>query len=123
MASAKQLAAFEKLQEFFRSKVQAEVRSDFARISPLPESRVVNKLRYYGLLSESDKLAFLDCCAYWASAYYSFVIKLPRISLTNHPFFSKWSQGPSWNWDFDNHALRPFGHYETDVLGNYCCKR
>jgi hypothetical protein len=74
------------------------------------------------LLSESDKLAFLDCLAYWASAYYGFVINLPRMSLTNHPFFSKWSQGPSWNWDFDNHALRPFGHYETDVLGNYCCK-
>jgi hypothetical protein len=124
------------------------------------------------LLSESDKLAFLDCCAHWASAYYSFVIKLPRMSLTNHPFFSKWSQGPSWTRDFDNQksvplmrsmvqqykidlhnkvhshvtkeqferassvrsikalelrkrvraALKPLGHYEIDVLGNYWCR-
>jgi hypothetical protein len=173
MASAKQLAAFEKLQEFFRSEVQSEVRSGFARLSRVPDSHVVDKLRYYRLLSESDKLAFLDCCAYWASAHYGFVIKLPQMSFTNHPFFSKWSSGASWNRDFGNvksvpllrsmvqqykidlhnkvhshvtkeqferassirsikapelrkrvrAALKPFGHYETDVLGNYWCRK
>jgi len=173
MASPKELLVFEKLQEFFRAEIQAEVRSGFARLLRVPESHVVDKLRYYGLLGETDKLAFLDCCAYWASAYYSFVIKLPRMSLTDHPFFSKWSQGPGWNRDFDNEksvpllrsmvqqykidlhnkvhshvtkeqferassvrsikapelrkrvrvALKPFGHYETDSLGNYWCKK
>jgi hypothetical protein len=172
MASAKQLAALKKFQEFFDSEIQAEVRSGFARLVRIPESHVVEKLRYYGLLGESDKHAFLDCCAYWASANYSFVIKLPQMSLTDHPFFSKWSQGPSWHRDFDNEksvpllrsmvqqykidlhnkvhshvtkeqferassirsikapelrkrvraALKPFGHYETDVLGNYWCR-
>lgn len=172
MPTRKQSAAFKRLQEFFASEIQAEVRSKFARLARIPESHVVDKLRYYDLLGESDKQAFLDCCAYWASAYYSFVIKLPRMSLTDYSFFSKWSQGPRWNRDFDNEksvpllrsmvrqykidlhnkvqshitkeqferassicsikapelrkrvraALKPFGHYETDVLGNYWCK-
>lgn len=97
---------------------------------------------------------------------------MPRLSLTDHPFFSKWSQGSNWCQDFadvrsvpllrarvqqykiDLHnkvhsrvtkeefdhacsirsikapelrkrvrqALKPFGHYETDVLNNYLCK-
>ncbi len=173
MATARQLAAFKRLQEFFDSEIQSEVRSGFARLVRIPESHVVEKLRYYGLLGESDKRAFLDCCAYWASAYYSFVIKLPRMSLTDHPFFTKWSQGPSWYRDFDDvrsvpllrsmvqqykmdlhkkvpssvtkeqferasavrsikapelrkrvrGALKPFGRYETDTLGNYWCRR
>lgn len=172
MPTGSQVAAFKRLQEFFDSEIQSEVRSEFARLVRIPESHVVEKLRYYSLLGESDKHSFLDCCAYWASAYYSFVINLPQVSLTDHPFFSKWSQGPSWNRDFDNEksvpllrsmvqqykmdlhkkvhshvtkeqferassirsikapelrkrvraALKPFGHFETDVLGNYWCK-
>ena len=175
MASAKQLATLKKLQEFFRCEIQAEVQSGFARLVRIPESHVVDKLRYYGFLNESDKRAFLDCCAHWASAYYGFVVKLPlpMLSLTDHHFFNKWSQGPSWNRDFDDvrsvpllrsmvqqykidlhnkvqshvtkaqfeHAssvrsikapelrkrvrgvLKSFGHYETDTLGNYLCKK
>jgi hypothetical protein len=102
MAFAKKLAALEGLQEFFRSEIQAEVRSGFARLVRIPESHVVDKLRYYGSLSEVDKCAFLDCSAHWASAFYGFVIKAPRLNLTDHPFFSKWSRGPSWHRDFDN---------------------
>jgi hypothetical protein len=172
MTSAKQLTSLKKLQEFFHSEIQTELRSGFARLVRVPESNVVDRVRYYGLLSEADKRAFLDCCAHWASAYYGFVIKMPKLSLTDHPFFSKWSRGPSWNRDFDDvksvpllraivqqykidlhnkvhsHvtkeqfdyassirsikapelrkrvriALKPFGHHETDTLGNYWCR-
>ena len=173
MASAKQLTALKKLREFFQSEIQAEARSGFARLTRVPDSHVVERLRYYGLLGEADKRAFLDCSAHWASAFCGFLIKMPRLNLTDHPFFSHWSQGPSWNRDFNdvrsvpllrslvrqykidrhnkvrshvskeqfNHAssihsvkapelrkrvreaLKPFGHYETDWLGNYWCKR
>jgi hypothetical protein len=173
MATAKQLSAFKKLKAFFLAEIQAEARSGFARLVRVPDSHVVEKLHYYGLLGEEEKRAFLDCSAHWASAYYGFVIKMPRQSLTDHPFFGKWSRGPSWNRDFDDvrsvpllrsmvqqykidrfnkvqshvtkeqfehassvrsikapelrkrvrQALKTFGHYETDVLDNYCCKR
>ena len=175
MASANQLAALKKLREFLDSEIQAEVQSGFARLGRIPESHVVDKLRYYGSLSEADKRAFLDCCAHWAGAFYGFVVKIPlgQLSLTDHPFFTKWSQGPSWYRDFDDvrsvpllramvqqykidlhnkvpssvtkeqferassvrsikapelrkrvrGALKPFGHYETDTLGNYWCRR
>ena len=173
MPSSKQMASLKRLKEFFRSEIQAEVRSGFARLARVPASHVAEKMKYYGLLSKSDKVAFLDCCAFWASAHYGFVINAPKMELTNHPFFSKWSRGPSWNRDFDNvksvlhqrwmvqqykmdlhrkvpssitkeqfehassirsikapelrkrvrAALKPFGHYETDWLGNYWCKK
>jgi hypothetical protein len=172
MASAKQLTAMKKLREFFHSEIQAEVRSGFARLARVPDSHVGDKLRYYGLLNKRDNRAFLDCSAHWASVYYEFVLKAPRQNLTDHPFFSQWSGGPSWNRDFDNvrsvpllrsmvqqykidlhnkvpshvtkgqfehassirsikapelrkrvrAALKPFGRYETDTLGNYCCR-
>ena len=173
MPSSKQMASLKRLKEFFRSELQAEVRSGFPRLARVPDSHVADKLRYYNSLSESDKLAFLDCCAYWASASYGFVIKMPRLSLTNHPFFPEWSQCPSWHRNFNNvksvpllrsmvqqykidlhrkvpssvtneqfehalsvrsvkapelrkrvrAALKAFGHYETDVLGNYWCRK
>ena len=175
MASTKQLAALKRLREFLRCEIEEEVRSGFARLARIPESHVVDKLRYYGFLNESDKRDFLDCCAHWASAYYGFVVKIPlgQLSLTDHPFFNRWSQGPSWNRNFDDvrsvpllrsmvqqykmdlhrrvpssvtkeqferassvrsikapelrkrvrSALKPFGHYETDAMGNYWCKR
>src|SRR5882762_4057494 len=102
MVSAKQPVVLKKLREFFQSEIQAEARSGFARLMRVPDSQVVEKLHYYGLLGQAEKQAFLDCSANWASAYYGFVIKLPRMSLTDHPFFSRWSQGPSWNRDFDD---------------------
>ena len=102
MASAKQLTKLKKLREFFHSEIQAEARSGFARLVRVPDSHVVEKLHYYGMLGEADKRAFLDCSAHWASACYGFVIKMPRLSLTDHPFFARWSQGPSWNRDFDD---------------------
>jgi hypothetical protein len=102
MASAKQLATLKKLQAFFWSEIRAEVRSGFARLVRVPEAQVVDKLRYYNLLGDSDKRAFLDCCAYWSSACHGFVLKIPKLSLAGHPFFPKWSRGPGWNRDFDN---------------------
>src|SRR5260370_35218819 len=101
MATARQLTAFKRLQEFFDSEIQSEVRSGFARLGRIPESHVVEKLRYYGLLGERDKRAFLDFCPYGASAYYSFVIKLPRMSLQDQPFFTKLPQVPSCDGDCD----------------------
>lgn len=100
MASAKQLNALKKLRAFFESEIQMEVRSGFARLTRVPDSHVVDKLRYYDLLTEQEKSAFLDCSAHWASVYYGFVIKAPRQGLTDHPFFARWSQGPSWNRDW-----------------------
>jgi hypothetical protein len=45
---------------------------------------------------------------------------LPRMSLRDHPFFSKWSQGPSWNRDFGNEKSVPLlrsmvQQYKTDL--------
>jgi hypothetical protein len=172
MATSNQRTKLKTLREFFHSEIHAEARSGFARLARVPESQVVDKLRYYNSLSETDKRAFLDCSAHWASAYYGFVIKAPRQNLTDHPFFTQWSRGPSWHRDFDevrsvpllrsmvqqykidlhnkvpSHitkeqferassirsikapelrkrvriALKPFGHYETDTLGNYLCR-
>jgi hypothetical protein len=173
MASAKQQAVLEQLQDFFRSEIRAEVRSGFARLMRIPDSHVVGKLRYFSSLSERDRRAFLDCSAHWASVYYGFVVKAPRRQFTDHPFFLKWSRGPMWlrpigsvesvpllrsmvqQYKIDRHnrlrshitkaqfkrassirsvkapelrkrvrdALMPFGHHETDSLGNYWCKR
>src|SRR5260370_2880528 len=173
MPTPKQLAGLKRLQECVRSEIQVEVRSGFARLVRIPESAVVDKLRYYSALGDGDTRAFLDCCAHWASAYYGFVVKIPTLNLRDHAFFSKWSQGPSWHRNFDDvksvpllrsmvqqykidlhnkvpshvtkeqferassirsikapelrkrvrAALKPFGHYETDVLGNYWCKK
>jgi len=173
MASAKELVALNKLKEFFHSEVLAEAQSGFARLARIPSLHVVDKLRYYSMLGDADKRAFLDCSAHWASRYYGFVVDVLRQNLADHPFFSKWSQGPSWNRDFndlrsvpllrsmvqqykiDLHngvpshvtkeqfeyascvrsikapelrkrvrgALKLYGHYETDTLGNYWCKK
>src|SRR5437899_1441746 len=101
MPTARQLAVLKRLQEFFRSEIQAEVRSEFARLARIPDSSVVDKLRYYSGLSEGEKRAFLDCCAHWATAHYGFVVKMPRLDLADHPFFSKWSQGPRWHTNLD----------------------
>jgi hypothetical protein len=60
MARSKGLAALEKLHEFFRSEIQAEVTSGFARLVRMPDSHVVDKLRYYGSLSETD-ISCPDC--------------------------------------------------------------
>src|SRR5271157_4715065 len=102
MASRKKLAALEKLREFFRSEVQTEVRSGFARLARVPDTHVIAKMRYYSLLGELDKLAFLDCCAHWASSSYGFVVGACRLSPENHPFFLKWSRGPNWYRILDN---------------------
>jgi len=45
------------LQEFFLSEIQAEVHSGFTRLARIPESHVVDKLHYYGLLGETEKRA------------------------------------------------------------------
>lgn len=160
------------LRDFFLSEVKLEVRSGFGRLQQIPSSDVMNKLRYFGTLNPDDQTAFLDCCAYWASVAYGFVVGMKRLDPAAHPFFSKWSRGPMWTQDFENvrsvpllramvqqykidqshkrqshvtkeqfdyacsihcikapelrkrvrAALKPFGHYETDSLGNYWCR-
>ena len=94
--------SLKRLQDFFRAEVETEVQSEFARLEQIPDSRVVSKLRYYRSLSPADRMAFLDCCAYWAGAHYGFVIGVPRIAPTDHPFFDKWSSGPQRNTDWDS---------------------
>jgi hypothetical protein len=94
--------SLKRLQDFFRAEIETEVQSDFARLERIPDSYVASKLQYYRSLDQSDRVAFLDCCAYWASVHYGFVINAPRIPPTAHPFFNKWLSAPSWNTDWDN---------------------
>jgi hypothetical protein len=91
--------SLKRLQDFFRAEIETEVQSDFARLERIPDSYVASKLQYYRSLDQSDRVAFLDCCAYWASVHYGFVINAPRIPPTAHPFFNKWLSAPSWNTD------------------------
>jgi len=102
MALSRELIKLNELKEFFSSEIATEARSGFARLARIPDSHVADKLHYYGLLDEASKRAFLDCGAHRASRYYGFVVGAPRHSLTDHPFFSHWSQGPSWNRDFND---------------------
>lgn len=61
MPSAKQQKSFKKLKEFFSSEIQMEARSGFRMLARVPDSRVVDRLRYYGLLSENaGKLKWLQ---------------------------------------------------------------
>jgi len=153
-------------------EVQSEVDSGFSRLVRIPDSHVMDKMRYFKSLAPDDKRAFLDCSAYWASAYYGFVVGMGRLSLTDHPFFARWNQGPRLGGDFNSPksvpllrarvqqykidqrngvrshvtkeqfeaavavrsvkapelrkrvrvALKSFGHFETDTLGQYWCK-
>ena len=94
--------SLKRLQDFFRAEIETEVQSGFARLERIPDSLVASKLRFYRSLGQVDRLAFLDCCSYWASTHYGFVIGAPRILPTDHPFFDKWSSGHQWNTDWDN---------------------
>ena len=91
-----------RLQNFFRTEIETEVQSGFARLARVPDSYVQSKLQYYHSLGELDRMAFLDCSAYWASVHYGFVVNAPRMEPTAHPFFDRWSHGPRWNTDWDN---------------------
>ncbi|HET7108696.1 MAG TPA: hypothetical protein VFI38_17915 [Candidatus Acidoferrum sp.] len=102
MALNKNQAALGRLREFFLAEVQSEVDSGFKRLTRIPDSHVTDKIRYFESLALDDKHAFLHCCAYWASAYYGFVVGMDGLSLADHPFFPKWSQGPRWGGDFDS---------------------
>jgi hypothetical protein len=106
----------EKLLAFYRLEFIAEARSGFARLKRVPDSRVEESLGMYQSLSATDKASFIDCCAHFALARYSFVIPAQRpdvIALlaagtpralmaaheeiekdrfdhTKHPFFQRW---------------------------------
>jgi|SRR5579864_3655969 len=160
------------LRDFFLSEIKLEVTSGFSRLKRIPSTHVMNKLRYFATLKADDQGVFLDCCAYWASVQYGFVVNLERLDPAAHPFFLKWSRGPMWTRDFDDvksvpllramvrqykidvhkkvqshvtkeqferaaavrsvkapelrkrvrAALKAFGYFETDSLGNYLCK-
>ena len=94
--------SIKRLQNFFRTEIETEVQSGFARLARIPDSYVASRLQYYHSLGESDRLAFLDCSAYWASVNYGFLVNAPRVNPTDHPFFDKWSSGPRWNTDWEN---------------------
>lgn len=172
MASKSTATKLTALQIFFLSEVKQEVASGFSRLKRVPSSQVIDKMRFFAMLNADDQSAFLDCCAYWASIQYGFVVKMDRLDPAAHPFFLKWSRGPMWTRDFDDvksvpllrsmvqqykidqhnriqssvtreqfehasavrsvkapelrkrvrAALKPFGYYENDFLGNYWCK-
>ncbi len=91
----------EKLLGFFRRKFRREEASGFSILSRVPDSHVSANLAYYKSLSQTDKDAWMDCCAYWGHACYAFVAKVPRIDHTQHPFFSQWKPMRVWDfWDF-----------------------
>ena len=90
------------LQSFFLSEVKQEVVSGFSRLKRVPSSQVIDKIRYFATLNADDQRAFLDCCAYWASVHYGFVVRMNGLNPTAHPFFSRWSSGPMWTRDFDD---------------------
>jgi len=102
MAQRKNPAVLGSSREFFLSEVQSELDSGFKRLTRIPDSHVMDKIQYFKSLAPDDKRAFLDCCAYWASAHYGFVVGMNRLSLTDHPFFAKWNQGPRWGRDFSS---------------------
>lgn len=103
------MTSFNRLHDFFRSEIQEEAQSDFARLERIPDSRVVAKLEYYRSLGQVDRLAFLDCCAYWASARYGFVVNVPqKVTPKTHPFYEKWSSGPRLSKDWDKVRSVPF---------------
>lgn len=104
---------FKRLQEFFRSEIETEVQSGFARIERIPDSHVQSNLNYYRSLGQSDRTAFLECSAYWASVHYGFVINTPKMVPTAHPFFDKWSSGPQWNTNWDN--VKSVPHFRAMV--------
>lgn len=102
MASNNTAAKLAGLRDFFLSEVKLETDSGFSRLKRIPSSQVMNKLRYFATLSANDQGSFLDCCAYWASVQYGFVVKMERLDPAAHPFFEKWGRGPMWTQDFDD---------------------
>lgn len=102
MLSRKTLIRLTRLRKFFLREVRAEAESGFSRLRRVPDSHVMRKLRFFNSLNAAGRDAFLDCCAYWSSVHYGFVAKIPTLSPTNHPFFSRWSRGPMWLRDFDH---------------------
>lgn len=89
----------ERLLRFLRNEIEQEESSGFARLVRVPDSRVMARLDYYKSLSGSDRIAFLDCSAYFACAGYGFVIDAPRFDHTQHPFFPYWKGASSYTLD------------------------
>lgn len=101
MASKSTAIKLTALQSFFLSEAKQEVASGFSRLKRVPSSQVIDKMRFFARLNADDQHAFLDCCAYWASVQYGFVVKMERLDPAAHPFFLKWSRGPMLTQDFD----------------------
>jgi hypothetical protein len=87
------MAPSEKLLAFFRAEFRAEEDSGFKRLSRAPCTDVKDLLAHYRSLSNSEKDAYVDCCAHWAHACYGFVVGAPEIDHTLHPYFRQWSHG------------------------------
>ena len=80
-----------RLLNFFLREIDAEEAAGFPRLSRVPDSHVESQLAYYQSLGETDRLAFLDCCAHWACWYYGFAVNAPRTRQFQHPFFDRWN--------------------------------
>lgn len=102
MASKSTAIKLTALQSFFLSEAKQEVASGFSRLKRVPSSQVIDKMRFFARLNANDQHAFLDCCAYWASVQYGFVVKMERLDPAAHAFFLKWSRGPMLTQDFDD---------------------
>src|SRR5579864_6358755 len=102
----------DKLLDFFRAEFVSEHRSDFARLKRVPDSHVEESLRYFESLSPPVQVSFIDCCAHWACANYSFILGVPQIDHTQHPFFSAWKD---LNARFRFRSLRDGRHLQAAV--------
>jgi hypothetical protein len=83
------MSTSEKLLAFFRTEFAFEQNSGFARLRRVPDSHVETNLRYFQSLSPADQASFIDCCAHVAHRRYSFVVGVPGIDPTKHPFFPR----------------------------------
>jgi hypothetical protein len=81
----------ERLLEFLRSEFRAEEMSGFARLNRIPDSHVKAKLKRYRSLNEAQQESFADCCAHWGYSCCSFVVDVPTLDHTQHPYFQQWS--------------------------------
>lgn len=75
--------------DFFRREFHAEASAGFPRIRRVPDSHVMNKLDFYEACADPEKEKFADCCAHMACAAFCFVVKVPPIDHTLHPYFNR----------------------------------
>lgn len=88
------MSASAPLLEFFRRELRAEQETGFARLARVPASGTARYLAYFNALPAADRSSMIDYCAHWAHSCYGYVLGLPRLDHTQHPFFPRWQSIP-----------------------------